>query len=163
MPPLTRIEKNDKSENLKSQRLRHSLNQYFQDIIEVYYQTAQEIRDFASQKQLKEYDEAFKCDKEKIHDYMVKFVNLSTEDAQMTGQLRETLQLSREARRMFLITLMSLEKTGSRTELAQYSTALQGIQKCLVATKRAYANLQHVLVKDGGMFRCNGYEEMRPC
>ncbi|KAI4601474.1 hypothetical protein KJ359_011603 [Pestalotiopsis sp. 9143b] len=149
LPPLTRIEKNDKSENLKSQRLRHSLNQYFQDIIEVYYQTAQEIRDFASQKQLKEYDEAFKCDKEKIHDYMVKFVNLSTEDAQMTGQLRETLQLSREARRMFLITLMSLEKTGSRTELAQYSTALQGIQKCLVATKRAYANLQHVLVKDG--------------
>ncbi|ETS87941.1 hypothetical protein PFICI_01769 [Pestalotiopsis fici W106-1] len=148
LPPLSRLENNDNGQALKSQKLRHSLNQCFQDVIEVYYQTAQEIRDFASQKQLKEYDEAFKCDKEKVHEYMVHFVNLSTEDAQKTAQLRETLQLSRDARKMFLITLMSLEKTGSRTELVQYTTALQGIQRCLQVTQKAYSNLRAALVPD---------------
>lgn len=163
MPPLSRLENNDNGQALKSQKLRHSLNQCFQDVIEVYYQTAQEIRDFASQKQLTEYDEAFKCDKEKVHVQMVHFVNLSTEDAQKTAQLRETLQLSRDARKMFLITLMSLEKTGSRTELVQYTTALQGIQRCLQATQKAYSHLRAALVPDRGLSDDTIYRQEQKC
>ncbi|KAH6660135.1 Mysoin-binding motif of peroxisomes-domain-containing protein [Truncatella angustata] len=148
LPPISRLENNDNGQALKSLKLRQALNQCFQDVIQIYYQTAQVIRDFAHQEQLKSNDNGFKCDTEKINDYMVRYVNMSPDDAQKTGQLRETLQLSRETRKMFLVGLMSLESTGSKTELLDYTTALQGIIDCQSKTREAYNNLKSALLPD---------------
>ncbi|KAK9773690.1 putative Mysoin-binding motif of peroxisomes-domain-containing protein [Seiridium cardinale] len=148
LPPLSRLENNDSGQALKSLKLRNALNQSFQDVIQIYYQTAQVIRDFASLQDLKQNDNSFKCDVKKINEYMDRFVNMSPDDAQKTGQLRETLQLSRDARKMFLIALMSLETTGSKSELFQYTTALEGIKKGQNETRQAYAKLKSALLPD---------------
>lgn len=151
LPPISRLENNDNGQALKSLKLRQALNQCFQDVIQMYYQTAQVIRDFAHQEQLKSNDNGFKCDTEKINDYMVRFVNMNSDDAQKTGQLRETLQLSRDTRKMFLVGLMSLESTGSKTELLDYTTAWQGIKDCQNKTRESYNNLKSALLLDRGM------------
>lgn len=108
------------------------------------------IRDFASSKQLKHNDDVFKCDAGNVHEYMVRYVNMNPDDAQKTGQLRETLQLSRDVRKMFLIGLMSLDATGSKTELLQYTTAWEAIKKCHEETRQANFNLKNALLIDRG-------------
>lgn len=77
-------------------------------------------------------------------------MKLSPDDAQKTGQLRETLQLSRDVRKMYLIGLMSLDATGSKSDLKQYTTALEGLQKCCNETRQAYVTLKNSLIPERG-------------
>lgn len=135
---------------LKSLKLRTALDECFQQVIDMYYQTAIVIREFADSKSLAFNDTGLKCDTAQIQQYIQNYASIDPEDAQKTAQLRESLKISRDTRKMFLVGLMSFDANGSKSELQQYTTALEGLQKCHEETQKACTRLKLALLSDRG-------------
>jgi hypothetical protein len=148
---------------LKSLKLRTALDECFQQVIDMYYQSAIVIREFADIKSLAFNDTGLKCDPTQIQQYMHNYVNIAAEDAQKTAQLRESLKLSRDTRKMFLVGLMSLDANGSKSELLQYTTAFEGLRKCHEETAKACARLKLALLSDRGRSSTDSCRQRRRC
>ncbi|KAI0136686.1 Mysoin-binding motif of peroxisomes-domain-containing protein [Xylariales sp. AK1849] len=147
LPPVTRLENNGQA--LKSGKIRKALNDNFIDVIQTYYEAALVIRDFADEDQLNGYEVAKQSEPSKVKESMINFVNTDPEEAQKTIQLRDSLQLSRETRKMFLLGLISLDSKGSKMDLLRFTTALEGIRKCNRVTQVACYRMKTVLLADG--------------
>jgi hypothetical protein len=148
LPPVTRLENNGQA--LKCLKIRKALNDNFTHVIQAYYEAALVIRDFADEYQLRSYEIAKQSDPMEVKDSMIRFMNTDPDEAQKTFQLRDSLELSRDTRKMFLVGLISLESQGSKTDLLKLTTALEGIRKCNKITQLACYRVKRVLLADEG-------------